>query len=174
MCQLIMKLSLFFLVNNILSNKGTPVKYHTLVEITIYKGLLNQCICIDNVQYPLFQNLENKIYCLLCNAIVKNHISLHIESQPHRDRQSSEKAVESLRKYHQIWSSQKVHIQIEQVNFRKREQKITCIVCSNYILYNAKALTDHVESPAHKKCLMNAADALKFEDEASRSRKFLA
>ncbi|KRT82148.1 hypothetical protein AMK59_4873, partial [Oryctes borbonicus] len=133
-------------------------KYDQLVENTIYQGLLEYNVVIDKINCPILQNIDSRIYCLLCNANVTKHICIHIDSVPHQQNLSSSHILQLLKKYHQIWTAQPVHIQIEQIYFRRRDHKITCTVCSNFFHYNVSSLTQHVESIEHKRFLMKATE----------------
>ncbi|KAI4458616.1 poly a polymerase cid pap -related [Holotrichia oblita] len=131
-----------------------PVKYDAHIKATIYKDLLDFCIIVDNVNCPMLQNIGNGIYCLLCNANVTKHIYIHIDSSVHQAHLESKTTLDCLKKYHQVWTALPVHIQVEQTYFRRREGKITCIVCSTYFRYNVDDLASHVNSMNHKMFLM--------------------
>ncbi|GJQ74415.1 hypothetical protein Trydic_g21286 [Trypoxylus dichotomus] len=134
------------------------IKYHQLVEDTIYKDLLEYYIVVSNYRCPILQHIDGRIYCILCNATVNKHICIHIDSKAHQQSLSSTHMLQLLKRYHQIWAAQPIHVQIEQIYFRKREHKITCTVCSNYLSYDSAMLTQHVDSVDHKRFLMKATE----------------
>lgn len=121
---------------------------------TIYKDLLEYCLTVDDVNCLLLQNIGNGIYCLLCNANVTKHIYIHLDSSIHQANLANTKTLESLKQYHQIWTALPLHVQVEQTYFRRREQKITCTVCSTFFPYDADVLANHVNSMNHKMFLM--------------------
>ncbi|KAK9729694.1 hypothetical protein QE152_g15792 [Popillia japonica] len=131
-----------------------PVKYDPHIMATIYKDLLEYCLTVDDVNCLLLQNFGNGIYCLLCNANVTKHIYIHLDSSIHQANLANTKTLESLKQYHQIWTALPLHVQVEQTYFRRREQKITCTVCSTFFPYDADVLANHVNSMNHKMFLM--------------------
>lgn len=139
--------------------ENIAVRYDKIVKTTIYKDLLEWCVVIDGVNCPILQNIENKVYCLVCNKYITTHIYTHIDLAEHQDQLSAKNTRQTLKLYHQTWIVQPAHIQIQQIYFRRREQKITCSVCSNFLYYGANHLLQHIESPNHKKFLMRAAES---------------
>ncbi|XP_022910022.2 uncharacterized protein [Onthophagus taurus] len=107
---------------------------------------------IDGINYPVMQRIQsdkNKCVCMICSSMVSEDFWGHCESDMHLFYQSSYILTETIKKYHQIFSSFEVSKQVQVVYYHFRENSILCLLCKHLVNLDPAEIITHMKNIDH-------------------------
>nr|CAH7762201.1 unnamed protein product [Callosobruchus chinensis] len=142
--------------------------YDEVISSKLYPdGLVKAVQRIDKCKDPTILRVGgSKAVCLLCGVqimgksrITKAQILDHVIGQRHLSLTVSDRNIDILRRYHELWLNFECYYQAHQVFFIPKRYSLQCILCKKVgkgsVKNHYSPVKDHIDSDDHKNRLIN-------------------